>query len=76
MRVTQEWRCLQGREGATGLVQVGGLERQRVGKGSFLEGTLSRRDWLQAFQERLAGEGHGALAGVGHENEEATASLT
>ena len=57
-------------------MQVGGLERQRVGKGSFLEGTLSRRDWLQAFQERLAGEGHGALAGVGHENEEATASLT
>jgi len=69
MRVTQEGRWLQGREGATGLVQVGGLagwtrRAERVGKGSFLEGTLPRCDWLQAFQERLAGEEHGALAGV------------
>ena len=70
-------RALAPRErGTTGLVWEDGLEGQRVGKGSFLEGRLSRRDWLQAIQERLAGEEHGTLAGVWHENGEATASLT
>ena len=59
-------RALAPRERGSDGISASGWTRkaERVGKGSFLEGTLPRCDWLQVFQERLAGEEHGALAGV------------
>lgn len=53
------------REGATGLVQVGGLEGQRGwGKDLFWKAHCRAVTGCKCSRKRLAGEEHGALAGV------------